>query len=87
MTYETILHDVKDGIVRITINQAEKMNRLSNRVLKEVIQAMDSLSTAADAPPGLSRPTQAARRTGLADRVRRRVLARFGRRGTPNRRS
>ena len=42
MTYETILHDVKDGIVRITINQAEKMNRLSNRVLKEVIQAIEN---------------------------------------------
>jgi enoyl-CoA hydratase/carnithine racemase len=40
MDYETILYDVKDGIVRITINQAEKMNRLSNRVLHELIQAV-----------------------------------------------
>jgi enoyl-CoA hydratase/carnithine racemase len=42
MAYETILYDVKDGIVRITINQAEKMNRLSNKVLHEVIQAVKS---------------------------------------------
>jgi enoyl-CoA hydratase/carnithine racemase len=40
MTYETILYDVEDRIARITINQAEKMNRLSNKVLNEVIQAV-----------------------------------------------
>lgn len=40
MAYETILYDVEEGIARITINQAEKMNRLSNQVLQELIQAV-----------------------------------------------
>ena len=42
MKYETILYDIKDGVARITINQAEKMNRLSNTVLKEIVQAARS---------------------------------------------
>jgi enoyl-CoA hydratase/carnithine racemase len=42
MAYETVLYDIEDGIVRITINQAEKMNRLSNKVLHEVIQAVQN---------------------------------------------
>ena len=40
MVYETILYEVQDGIARITINQAEKMNRMSNKVLYEIIQAV-----------------------------------------------
>ncbi len=40
MAYETILYEVRDGIARITLNQAEKMNRLSNKVLHEIIHAV-----------------------------------------------
>lgn len=42
MTYETILYNVEDRIARITINQADKVNRLSNRVLLEIIRAAES---------------------------------------------
>jgi len=41
MTYETILYNVEDRIARVTINQADKMNRLSNQVLLEVIRAVE----------------------------------------------
>jgi enoyl-CoA hydratase len=40
MAYETILYAVEEGIARITLNQAEKMNRLSNQVLQDVIEAV-----------------------------------------------
>ncbi len=39
MTYDSILYSVEDRIARITINQPEKMNRLSNKVLQEIIEA------------------------------------------------
>ena len=42
MKYETILYDINDGIARITINQAEEMNKLSTTVLKEVVHAARS---------------------------------------------
>ena len=42
MKYEAIICDITDGIARITINQAEEMNRLSNTVLKEIIHAARS---------------------------------------------
>jgi enoyl-CoA hydratase len=42
MKYETILYDIDDRVARITINQAEKMNKLSNTVLKEIIHAARS---------------------------------------------
>jgi len=41
MTYETILYSVEDKIARITINQADKMNRLSNQVLLDIIRAVE----------------------------------------------
>ncbi|RJR33097.1 MAG: enoyl-CoA hydratase/isomerase family protein [Desulfobacteraceae bacterium] len=42
MRYETILYDVNDGVARITINQPESKNRLSNTVLKEIVHAARS---------------------------------------------
>jgi len=42
MKYETILYQVDDRVARITINQAEKMNRLSDTVLKEIVHAARS---------------------------------------------
>jgi len=42
MKYETILYDIKDRVARITINQAEEMNKLSNTVLKEIVHAARS---------------------------------------------
>ena len=42
MKYETILYDINDGVARITINQADNMNRLSNTVLKEIVHAARS---------------------------------------------
>ena len=42
MRYETILYELDDKVARITINQSEKMNRLSNTVLKEIVHAVRS---------------------------------------------
>lgn len=42
MKYETILYYINDRVARITINQAEEMNRLSNTVLKEIVHAARS---------------------------------------------
>ncbi len=42
MKYKTILYDVNDRVARITINQAENMNRLSNAVMKEIVHAARS---------------------------------------------
>ena len=42
MKYETILYKIDDKVARITINQAEEMNRLSNTVLKEIVHAAQS---------------------------------------------
>lgn len=39
MKYDMILYNVDDRVARITINQPEKMNRLSNKVLKEIVHA------------------------------------------------
>jgi len=45
MKYETILYEIDDKVARITINQAEKMNRLSNIVLREIVHAARSADT------------------------------------------
>ena len=42
MKYETILYDIDNRVARITINQAEGMNRLSNTVMKEIVHAVRS---------------------------------------------
>ena len=42
MKYETILYDINDRVARITINQADSMNRLSNTALKEIVHAARS---------------------------------------------
>jgi len=42
MNYQTILYEVTNKLARITINQPEKMNRLSNIVLKEIVSAARS---------------------------------------------
>ena len=41
MTFETLLYTVEDRVARIMINQADKMNRLSNTVLQELTCALD----------------------------------------------
>ncbi len=41
MKYEDILYDINDGIARVTLNQPEKRNRLSNRTLLEIIDALE----------------------------------------------
>lgn len=41
MTYETILTDISDGIMTITLNRPEKMNAFSGQVMAEMIAAFD----------------------------------------------
>lgn len=41
MTYENIRYDVEDGIATVMLNQPEKRNRLSNRTLLEIIDALE----------------------------------------------
>ncbi|MBN2568510.1 MAG: enoyl-CoA hydratase/isomerase family protein [Deltaproteobacteria bacterium] len=40
MEYNAILYMVNDGIAEIMINQPEKMNRLSNQVMQEIVHAV-----------------------------------------------
>ncbi len=40
MTYKSILYEVQDGIAKVTLNIPEKMNRLSNETMKEVVAAL-----------------------------------------------
>ena len=40
-TYETILYDVEDNILTITLNRPEKLNAFNNRMRDEVIDALD----------------------------------------------
>ena len=42
MKYETINYMVKDRVAWVTINQAKKMNRLSNVVLQEITEVVKS---------------------------------------------
>ncbi|MBT5757908.1 MAG: crotonase/enoyl-CoA hydratase family protein [Acidimicrobiaceae bacterium] len=40
-TYETILYDVEDNILTITLNRPEKLNAFNNRMRDEIIDALD----------------------------------------------
>lgn len=39
-TYKNILYDVEDGIARLTLNNPEKLNRLSIETMKEIVSAL-----------------------------------------------
>jgi enoyl-CoA hydratase/carnithine racemase len=41
MKYEGILYDIKDNIAKITLNMAEKRNRLSTKAMTEIIDALE----------------------------------------------
>ncbi len=41
MTYETILYDVKDNILTITLNRPEKLNAFTPQMMTEMIDAFD----------------------------------------------
>jgi len=41
MDFDEILYDVTDNIATITLNRPDKMNAFTNRMLKEIIAAMD----------------------------------------------
>jgi enoyl-CoA hydratase/carnithine racemase len=41
MTYETILYDVEDNILTITLNRPEKLNAFNRQMLFELIDAID----------------------------------------------
>ena len=48
MAYTTILTELKEGILTITINRADKMNALNSIVIKELSSAMDDVYTNAE---------------------------------------
>ena len=50
MTFETILYDVEDGILTITLNRPDRLNAFNNVMRDEVIAALD----AADADGNVS---------------------------------
>lgn len=39
MTYETLLHDVTDGVATITLNRPERLNAISRQLIEELSQA------------------------------------------------
>jgi enoyl-CoA hydratase/carnithine racemase len=49
MAYETILYDVADEILTITLNRPEKLNAFTNQMLTEMVDALDR----ADADDGI----------------------------------
>ena len=40
MTYKDILYEIEGGVAQLTLNIPEKMNRLSNETMKEVVAAL-----------------------------------------------
>ncbi|MCB0697524.1 MAG: enoyl-CoA hydratase/isomerase family protein [Chitinophagaceae bacterium] len=46
--YQTLLTDLQDGIMTITINRPDKMNALNKDVINELSQAMDEVMNNAD---------------------------------------
>ena len=42
MTFETILYDVEDGILTITLNRPDRLNAFNNVMRDEVIAALDA---------------------------------------------
>ena len=42
MNYETILYDVEDGILTITLNRPDRLNAFNNVMRDEVIAALDA---------------------------------------------
>ena len=48
MTFETILYEVEDGILTITLNRPDRLNAFNNEMRDEVIAALD-LADADDA--------------------------------------
>lgn len=46
--YQTLLTDLQDGIMTITINRPDKMNALNKDVISELSQAMDEVMNNAD---------------------------------------
>ncbi|MEC8200405.1 MAG: enoyl-CoA hydratase-related protein, partial [Pseudomonadota bacterium] len=41
MNYETILYDVEDGILTITLNRPDRLNAFNRQMLYELIDAID----------------------------------------------
>ncbi len=41
MAYKNILYEIEDGIAKVTLNIPEKMNRLTNETMKEVVAALN----------------------------------------------
>lgn len=43
MNYEEILYEVKDNIAKVTLNRPEVRNRLTNRMVEEILDALDQV--------------------------------------------
>ena len=42
MNYETILYEIENGILTITLNRPERLNAFNNEMRDEVIAALDA---------------------------------------------
>ena len=50
MPYETILYEVRDdGVARVTLNTPDNRNALSNQLMDELIEALESARHDGDA--------------------------------------
>ena len=48
MTYQTLLFEIRDGIVFVTINRPDKLNALNDQVMKELADAAERIATEAE---------------------------------------
>jgi len=48
MSYETLLHEVREGIARVTLNRPQKLNALNNRAIRELADCFRRIGETAE---------------------------------------